>query len=95
MSLEQIELKTAFYKMKTAEVKYVRVMQSLRPSFNLPITIRREGSRWVCVVESDPDITNCPVAYGGSPAQAMQNFDILWNGGGVELQPPEDDEEQF
>lgn len=93
ISLEQTELKTALFEMKIAQANYIAAWSRLRPSHNLPITIKREGSRWVCLLESDPDPLNCPIAYGESPSQAMSNFDNLWNGAGIILQEPEDEEE--
>jgi len=95
LSIEQLELKTAYFEMKEAEAKFANVFQRLRPSYSFPITLRRENARWVCLLETDPDILNCPIAYGNSPAQAMLNFDLLWNGAGIEIKPPDDEEEEF
>lgn len=94
MSREQIDLRTSLLKMKVAEARLVVIYRQLRPSHNLPITIKREGARWVCLMDTDPDILNCPVAYGSSPEQAMVNFDMMWNGVGIEIQQQQEDEEE-
>jgi len=93
LSIDQIEIRTAMFKMKQAEVELLLLHQQMRPSHNLPINIHRENSRWVCIMETHPEIINCPIAYGNSPAQAMLNFDLMWNGAGIEIQPPDDEEE--
>ena len=47
----------------------------------------------MCIHPSSEDELECPVAYGASPDQAMSNFDALWMGRGLELDPydPEND----
>lgn len=83
-------------KLAILQLQHAKMRHSLRPSHCYPVTIRREGSNWVCILEHEDEITDCVVAYGGSPAQAMANFDAFFMGAGLELsEPDEDDEEQF
>lgn len=81
-------------KLQIMKAKLLHVYQGLRPCHAYPVTIRRDGSHWMCIMESAEDITDCPVAYGGSPAQALANFDALWNGAGIEIDPGEEEEEE-
>lgn len=82
------------------EVEKLRVLDMqlrFRPHCNVPVNVVRDGSRWVCLFESDQDPLKCVVAYGESPAQACANFDALWNGapGFLIDEEEEDHEEQF
>lgn len=91
---EQHEIAILKMELATAKVLYYKAMNGMRPSRQLPITVYREGSRWVCIFETDPDIMKCVVAYGESPEQACMNFDCLWNGTAEFLIDPEDEEEE-
>ena len=78
--IRQIKKKILSVKLKTAQYEMIHVGMGLRPSRQLPISVVRDGSRWVCIFETDPDPLKCVIAYGESPEQATQNFDMLWNG---------------
>jgi len=94
--LTQIKKKILALKLRKAELQLTEVMMNFRPSRQLPISVRREGSRWLCIFECDPDPTQCVVAYGESPEQATANFDYLWNGApGFVIEDEPDEEEQF
>jgi len=80
------------------EVEKLRVLDMqmrFLPHCNVPVNVVRDGSRWVCSFDSDPDPLKCVIAYGESPAQACSNFDALWNGAPDFLIDQEDEEEQF
>ena len=95
-ALRQIKKQILAAKLKKAELSVVETMMNFRPSRQLPISVRREGSRWLCVFECDDDPTKCVVAYGESPEQATRNFDYLWNGApGFVMEEEPDEEEQF
>ena len=81
-------------KIERAKLDLLRTMLSFRPSRQLPITIVRDGGKWVCTFETDPDQMKCVTAYVESPEQATQNFDALWNGSGIVLDDPEAEEEE-
>ncbi len=92
--LRQLKKKILSIKLKTAELKLGDQYMLMRPSRQLPITVRREGTRWLCLFECDSDILNCVVAYGDCPEQATMNFDYMWNGiGGFKLEMEEEDDE--
>lgn len=94
--IQQLKKKILAVKLRKAEMQLIATMANLRPSRQLPITVRREGSRWVCTFEVDPDPMNCVTAYGESPEQATSNFDYLWNGvTGFVIEDEEEEEEQF
>lgn len=82
--------------LKTATYKMLYAGSNLRPSRQLPISVLRDGGRWVCIFETDPDPLKCVIAYGDSPEQATQNFDMLWNGApGFILDDEQEEEEAF
>lgn len=91
--IRQLKLKIKKIELATAQAQLAIILQSNRPSLNLPVTIRREGPNWICMFESSEDQLECPIAYGDCPAQAMLNFDLLWYGTGQELSDIEGDEE--
>jgi hypothetical protein len=94
--LQQIKKKILMAKLKRAELSVSSQYMNFRPSRQLPISVRREGSRWLCVFECDDDPLKCVAAYGESPEQATMNFDYLWNGApGFVIEDEPDEEEQF
>lgn len=92
---KQLKLNILSTKAQIAKLDLFHALESLRPSHNLPVRVRLEGTRWVCILESDFDILKCPVAYGESPKQACENFDNLWNGNAEFLVDQEEEEEEF
>lgn len=97
--LTQIKKQILKCKLERAKLEHKACVMSFRPSHQLPISITRDGSRWVCIFQCDPDPLKCVIAYGDCPEQATQNFDALWNGVGVFLpdvvEEEEDQEEEF
>lgn len=97
--IQQLKKQLLKHKIETAKLEHLSVLMSFRPSRQLPINIVREGGKWVCSFETDPDEMKCVTAYGDCPEQATQNFDALWNGVGhflPEAQEEEDDQpEEF
>jgi len=94
--LRTLKIKKARLEVEAARLRVIEMQMRFLPHCNVPVTVTREGSRWVCMFETDPDPLNCVVAYGESPAQACSNFDALWNGApGFVLEDQEDEEEQF
>lgn len=89
--IKQCQLRIAKHNERAAEYEATAAFNMIRPSCCLPCTIKRDGSRWLCILESSPDVMECPMAYGESPAQAMLNFDHLWLGAGIQLDDPYDD----
>ena len=83
-------------RLQRAEYKTIVAMTKLLPSRQFPIDIFREGNKWVCMFICDLDAPlNNVTAYGESPAQAVSNFDLLWNGSPDFLIAQEEEEEQF
>ena len=97
--IQQMKKQLLRSKIERAKLEHLAVAMSFRPSRQLPICVVRDGGRWVCTFETDPDPLKCVTAYGDSPEQATQNFDALWNGTGAFLpdviEEDEDQEEQF
>lgn len=93
--LEQLKLQEQQLKNEYARLRVEELKERLTPHCNVPVTIYREGSRWVCIFEGHPDETKCVVAYGESPKQACDNFDNLWNGAEGFLLDEEEQEEEF
>ena len=94
--LETLKKQEQQLKVELMKLKVLAQQLSFSPHLNVPIRVYREGSRWVCVFECDPEPLNCVMAYGESPAQACSNFDALWNGApGFVIEDQEDEEEQF
>ncbi|MCI0564798.1 MAG: hypothetical protein MN733_40545 [Nitrososphaera sp.] len=91
-SLQSLRVERATVELEVAKAKLLKIQTSFSPHRNVPVRIFRDGSRWVCLYQSHPDIMKCVVAYGDSPAQACFNFDNLWLGIGTVLEEPE---EQF
>jgi len=71
------------------------VMMQFRPCYQVPCTIKRDGSRWICTLESSPNVLECVTAYGESPAQAMENFDAVWLGTGYVLPEPKEEDDDY
>lgn len=104
MDKEEYEKLEAMYKAQeariraeTAAVQQQVEVRKLKPSWYLPVEIYRDGSKWVCILESSEELLDCPVAYGDSPKQACDNFDALWIGSGFVLPDnfgEEDDEDE-
>jgi len=80
--ISQLKKQLLKHKIEKAKLEHIGVILSFRPSRQLPITVVREGSQWVCSFETDQDPLKCVTAYGSCPEQATQNFDALWNGSG-------------
>ena len=94
--LRTLQRKKIQYEIEAARLKVIEMQMRFLPHCNVPVTVTRDGSRWVCMFESDPDPMKCVVAYGASPAQACSNFDALWNGAEGFLIEDEDElEEEF
>lgn len=72
---------------KQEEYNLISIQHSFRPSHQMPVSVTREGSRWVCMIRTAEDLMDCPVAYGDYPEQAMLNFDHLWLGMGLQIDP--------
>ena len=95
LKMENLELLEQKYKTDLADLELLIARLSLLPHNCLPITVTRDGSRWVCMYECHPDPLRCVIAYGESPKQACENFDNLWNGTGYVLEEVEEEEEEF
>jgi len=97
--IQQLKKQLLRHKIDKAKLEHLAVALTFRPSRQLPISVFREGGRWVCMFETDPDQLKCVIAYGDSPEQATQNFDALWNGTGQflpdQLEEDEDQLEEF
>ena len=52
---EQLKKQILKTDLKTAQYKMIHAGSTLRPSRQLPINVVRDGGKWVCVFESDPD----------------------------------------
>ncbi len=91
--MRQLKLRQQLAETHAAELLLVEQKMSFLPSRNFPVSIHREGSRWVCSFGFHPDPAFHVTAYGDCPAQACANFDALWNGVGVVLEDEEDEEE--
>jgi hypothetical protein len=63
----------------------------MRPSMLMHVVLKRDGGHWVCFHPSTEDETDSVIAYGSSPHQAMLNFDNLFVGPDVELDPDDPD----
>jgi hypothetical protein len=94
LSLQQIKLEIANVKLAKERAKLLVTYQMLRPSYMMPITVKRDGQHWVCMLESATELLECPVAYGSCPAQAMLNFDSLWNGIDHDFSPEANEEDE-
>lgn len=70
---------------EAAELRKRLVMQQFRPCKLYPVLIYFDGLRWVCEYASmksqlrDYDGIDV-IAYGPTPEDAMQNFDMQWTG---------------
>jgi len=94
--IQQLKKQILKVKLQRAKLNVASLMTTFRPSRQLPISVTRDGSRWVCLFECDPDPMKCVIAYGESPEQATVNFDYLWNGvPGFVIEDTEEEEEQF
>ena len=93
MNLKQLKLQEQQFLTKHAELRLCHALKAFSPSNCFPVRIYRDGSRWVCVFECDPDPMKCCIAYGDCPKQAMDNFDAFWNGAGTDIDLEEDVEE--
>ena len=92
---EEIKTEIASTNLQTAQLRAVYALNVLKPSFNFPVRVYLDGSRWVCIYDTNEDMLKCPVAYGESPKQACDNFDNLWNGDAEFLVDQEEEEEEF
>lgn len=88
-----LQLQEADLRLKIAQHEETAILHTFLPHRNWPVTIYREGSKWVCMMKTSLDLTECPVAYGDCPQQACHNFDFLWTGTALVLpgQDPEVD----
>jgi hypothetical protein len=87
--LRQLRLARAEYRLAASQMK-------LLPSRQFPIDVFREDNKWVCMFMCDAEEPlNNVIAYGESPAQAVNNFDMLWTGAPEFLIDQEEEEEQF
>lgn len=97
--IEAEQLSAAKFRTKEAQLLMMLARQQFRPSYQVPVTVKRDGSRWICLLESSPEMLECPVAYGSCPEQAMDNFDALWSGAGYQLEEADlevdDDDDEY
>lgn len=91
--IKKLELERSYVELQIAQQQLTNFRLDNLPSRCLPIQIKQEGSNWVCVLHTSPDLSECPIAYGESPQQAMNNFDHLWFGLGVIVDHPDDEDE--
>ena len=92
-TLKAIKMKIAENEMEESEALAIRARMSLMPHQQWPVTVTREGSKWVCSYPCHPDPLQCVTAYGDSPGQACSNFDSLWHQTDGLIDSPEDEEE--
>lgn len=90
---QQLRIEILKNKLETAKLLHFRAMRTLLPSSIYPVTIRRDGSRWICILQTDQNPLLCPAAYGDTPMEACTQFDSLWTEKGEVLDY--DEEEQF
>ena len=95
LNKEQAEAEVMSLRLQTAKLELTKAISNLRPSFTFPVSVTLNGSRWVCTLATDIDPMKCVTAYGESPAQAMENFDLLWMGSAEFLVDGEPEEEEF
>lgn len=76
--------------LQVAQHELLRIQMEFLPHMRYPTVVVREGSRWVCSFPCHPDPLICVTAYGETPTQACNNFDLLWNS-----DPPEIDLEEL
>lgn len=94
--LRALEIREQELKVELMKLRVLEQQISFAPHLNVPVRVYRDGSRWICTFECDPDPLKCVIAYGESPAQACRNFDSLWNGApGFVIEDTEDPEEEF
>lgn len=93
--LKFLKLRWATAKTEKAELELEALRLALAPHNNLPVNIYRDGSNWVCILETHEDFTKCVVAYGSSPKQAALNFDAIWEGSDFIFDDEEEPEEEF
>ena len=87
--IKRAQLRKALWEAKSAKLRFQLLQLQYRPSLNLPVTVKRDGGHWVCLLETSDDLLECPVAYGESPFQATLNFDALWMGTAHLLDAPD------
>lgn len=95
---EHYKAQEALLRAKIAQTEWYMATTRARPSFYTPCTIRRDGGRWICILESSTNPLDCVMATGDSPEQAAANYDLLWWGRAQVLahpEPVEDDEEEY
>ncbi len=90
-TIRQLRLREAALRAETARLRYLREREEMRPSLMVYTITRRQGGNWMCIHPSSEDETECIVAYGESPDQAMRNFDALFMGVGLQLDPQDPD----
>ena len=95
LRMRQIRLKTAEAKLQYHQLKVSKLLQSFRPSFQMPVTVINDNGRWVCKFECSHDPMENVIAYGESPEQACHNFDALWNGEMPIINDHYEEEENF
>lgn len=95
--VEHFRSQEAMLRAKITQTEWYMAQMRARPSYYTPCTIRRNGSRWECILASSSDPLECVVAYGDSPEEASANYDHLWWGTGVKLDPPAetDDDDDY
>jgi hypothetical protein len=94
LKLRALKLEKARLQVEQEKLKLLELQLDFCPHRNIPVRVYRDGSRWVCSLESAPEPTNCVTAYGSSPQQACTNFDHIWNGTGFALPDQEEEEEE-
>lgn len=95
LALKSLQLLEQKHKTDIAALQLMYAQMSLLPHSRVPVSITRDGSRWVCTFACHPDPMKCVIAYGESPSQACLNFDHLWNGSSEFLVEKEEEEEEF
>lgn len=95
LRMRALKLEKARLQVEQEKLRLLQEQFNFCPHCYIPVRVYRDGSRWVCSLESDPDPMNCVIAYGSSPQQACNNFDHIWNGTGFALSEEDEEEEQF
>lgn len=103
-SHKRIDLLIKYNELLRSQAELLLVTRQLLPSNQLPVMVQREGSRWSCSLMFSENPLDNVIAYGEYPQQAVDNFNNLWLGKGLDLsqfaesdedEDEEDYEEQF
>lgn len=89
--LRELAIKEAELRVHKEECEVARAKLDLKPSRSMYAVVRRERSNWVCYIPASEDMHDNVIAYGASPQQAMDNFDALFLGVGLDLDPHDPD----